>query len=122
MADAVAQDSRAQARGTVPVQIFRITQLHHLEVHSKISNVAANIRIGGLKKRHTGTFETFIDDLEKFALLRVHIQGFHIVDAEEVVFKRANVVVRGQEVATGHVHASRPTASTDVVESVDVEA
>ena len=104
MANSVTQDRRSKASGAVSVQILGISCLHRLEINGEVTNVATSVRPRNMLEWDTCTLKAFEHDLEKLALLWVHVRCFEVVDSKELVLKGADILV--EEVPALSAHAA----------------
>lgn len=118
MADPVRHDRSTRPGGCIPMYIVRVARLARLVVDREVAYKDARQRPRQAYQARSRTLQTLKDDLEELALLRVHIRGLEVVDAEEVVVELANVLV--DKVAAGHIGAAAVVAALGVVEAVDV--
>lgn len=119
MAYSVRKDGCAHTGGIVPMEVVRILRLHYHIISGEVSNITSDVRARYRFNRCSSTFKTLITDLEKLALLRVHVRSFDIVDAKEAVIETSDVLF--EEVPTPGVHATW-TLGVRMVKGVDVPA
>lgn len=118
MANTVPQNSRSHPGSRVPIQVLAVPGLHDLIIDGEVAHIDARVGARRLLERDTRILETFEHDFQQLPLLRVHVCGLEIVDAEEAVLELADVLV--EEVAALGDDAARPVA-VGVVEGVGVE-
>ena len=58
------------------MKVLRISSLHGLIVDSEVTDVYSSVGSSYFVKCETGTLNTFVHDLEKLALLWIHIGRF----------------------------------------------
>lgn len=101
------------------MDIVKITRLLDLVVHSEVADKHASIGPGDAIHGHASIFQTLIHDLEDLPLLRVHVGGLEVVDAEEAIVELPDVFL--QEIPAVCIHdAGR--VGVRLVEAIDVEA
>lgn len=118
MADPVRHDGSPRAGGRVSVQVVGISRLAGLVVDREVPHEDARRRARHAFQARPGALETLKDDFEQLPLLRVHVCGLEVVDAEEVVVELAYVFV--DKVAAGHISAAAVVATFGVIETIDV--
>ena len=100
--------------------LIRFFCLHHLEVESEVADKTAGIRPRSFVERNTGVLEAFKNDFKQLPLLRIHVSGLEIIDAEETVLELPNIIF--EEVATLRHDAAWTVHAVGVIEAVDVES
>ena len=101
------------------MHVVRITRLHGQIVDREISHEDARVGARHAVHGRSRALKAFEDDFEQLALLRVHVRGLEVIDAEEAVVKLTHVLV--QEIAALNVHGAA-AAAVRVVEGFAVVA
>lgn len=118
VADPVGHDGSAGAAGDIPMQIIGIARHHGLVVDGEVGDKDAHGGPGHAFHRDTSTLEALVDNLKEFALLRIHVRSLKVVNAEEAIIKRPDVLV--DEVATWDIGCAAAVPAIGVVEAVNV--
>lgn len=102
------------------MEIIGLSILRHPMIHSKASRENPRVRPSDLLNWYTSILKAFVGNFQELTLLRVHISGFHVVDAEEAVFEFSQILM--DEIAATHAHATDLFSSFGVMEGIDVPA
>ena len=75
----------------VATKIIWLSCLHHPIVKSKAPREHSGIGSLDIFEGNTSILKTLIYDFQQFTLLRVHISGFDVVNAEKAVFELTQI-------------------------------
>jgi hypothetical protein len=101
------------------MSVLGVFELHRNEVGHEVADVASYIRPGKLFECDTSAFKGLEHDFQQLPLLGIHEGGLQIVDAEESVFERPDVLI--DEVAAGSIKTAW-AITIGMVEPIDVES
>ena len=71
----------------IATKVVWLSCLHHPIVKSETPSKDSGIGPVDVFKAYTSVFEALVYNFQQLALLRVHIGGFNIVDAEKAVLE-----------------------------------